>query len=191
MDSPKDSAAPSKRTTGPRLVVAALGLGAALFMGAPRAGAVVCQSPCVAQGDKVVLRLFWSPQREDNMTVATADSRNAATAAGYQSVRDEALVFRNYQPGLIPLRLFWHAGRGDHYTVAGLTGQQAVTGFYTFVRLEGWIHPSQQPGTVPLYLYWNAAREDNFVTASSAGIASAEAAGYVRAGIEGYVFPAP
>jgi hypothetical protein len=43
--------------------------------------------------------------------------------------------------------------------------------------------------TVALRLYWNDQRNDNFTTATADGEGSAKAAGYVDAGIEGYIYP--
>jgi hypothetical protein len=170
---------------------AAFLLTAGVFLNASRAEAIVCNAPCVQTGDKVSLALYWSIGRLDNMTVANGVSRAAAEGAGYVFARNEALVFRDYKPGLIPLRLYYSPDRTDHYTVGTVPGLFAVYGFYQFVRLEGWMYPTQQPGTVPLYLYWSDQRADNFVTATAQGIADAETAGYQRIRVEGYVFPAP
>jgi hypothetical protein len=161
-----------------------------LLVSGQRASAIVCDAPCVASGDKVVLATYWHEGRGDHMTVAAGESRTAAALSGYAFVRNEALVFRNYRPGLIPLRLYWHAGRGDNYTEATQAGQ--FNSFeYLFVRFEGWVLPAQAPGTVPLKLYWHAGRADNMLTATAASEQAAIAAGYVYSGTEGYVAPAP
>jgi hypothetical protein len=174
------------------LTAASLALAGAVALNAPSAEAIPCSSPCVPSGtDKVVLALYWSTARLDNMTVANANSRQAALDAGYVFARNEALLFREYKPGLIPLRLYYHVDRTDHYSVGTIDGLSSVYAFYQFVRLEGWMYPTQQSGTVPLKLYWHPQREDNFVTATSAGAADAIAAGYVFVRNEGYVLPAP
>jgi hypothetical protein len=85
----------------------ALVLAGAVALSPPAADAIVCQSACTMSGaDKVVLALYWSASREDNMTVANGDSINAAIGAGYAFARNEGKVFKDYNPGLVPLRLY-------------------------------------------------------------------------------------
>jgi len=157
------------------------------------ASAIVCTSPCVASGDKIVLAAYWNANLGDNMAVASGESRQAAIDGGYAYVRDEALVFRNYQAGLVPLRLYYSAVRHDNFTEASLQGQsdQFNTHIYLFVRLEGWIYPTPQPGTVPIYLFYSATRQDNMLAATQASIDAAEGSGYGQVRIEGYVYPPP
>jgi hypothetical protein len=174
---------------GHRLLMAGL-VAAAAFLATRSAAAIPCQSPCVQSGDKVMLALYWSNTNVDNATMASGASRAEAQTAGYVFVRNEAMVFKDYKPGLVPLHLYF--GRTDFYTTATVNGlNDASDAHYLFRRLEGWVYATQQPGTVPLYLYWNATRNDNFVTASAQGIADAKAAGYDPIRVEGYVFPAP
>ena len=166
-------------------------LAAAPFLRAPSADAVACLPPCVASGaDEMVLALYFHAGRADHLSAASGESRAAAADAGYAYVRDEARVFRDFRPGLIPLRLFWHAGRQDFATVGSPAAQTQMYNVYSFVRLEGWVYPTPQPGTVPLYLYWSAARNESFLAATAQAMADAAAGGYAPMGIEGYAFPA-
>jgi hypothetical protein len=155
------------------------------------ASAIVCTSPCVASGDKIVLATYWNASLGDNMAAASGESRQAAIAGGYAYVRNEALVFRNYKPGLIPLRLYYSAARGDYFTEASMAGQSDVWDLYAFVHLEGWIYPTQQPGTKPIYDFWSETRQDNMLAATQASIDDATGSGYMKVRIEGYVFPPP
>lgn len=140
----------------------------------------------------VPLQLYWSAQRGDNFTTATAQGRAGARAAGYTFVRVESYVYRQQVPGTVPLQLYWSAERGDNFTTAMAQGRaDARAAGYSFVRVEGYVYRQQVPGTVPLQLYWSAERGDNFTTATAQGRADARAAGYVYVRVEGYVFPTP
>jgi hypothetical protein len=59
--------------------------------------------------DIVPLQLYWSSQRGDNFVTATHQGGNAAIAAGYRYVRDEACIFSLQKPGTIPFNLYWSA----------------------------------------------------------------------------------
>lgn len=90
-----------------------------------------------------------------------------------------------------PLEHYWNGKRSDNFSTATVIGKQnAIGGKYQFVRIDGYvlIKPSSSEGkTTPLYLYYNNDRKDNFTTASPEGIRAAEAGGYRKAGIQGYV----
>lgn len=90
-----------------------------------------------------------------------------------------------------PLEHYWNSSRKDNFTTASAEGKNnAINGSYRFVRVDGYVlnKPTSSEGTVvPLYLYYNNSRKDNFTTASADGIRAAEAGGYRKAGIEGYV----
>lgn len=89
------------------------------------------------------------------------------------------------------LEHYWNGSRKDNFTTATTTGKNnALRGGYKFVRVDGYVlnkSTSTEGQAVPLYLYYSSARKDNFTTATQEGIRAAEAAGYRRAGIEGYV----
>ncbi|MBD0778977.1 RICIN domain-containing protein [Maribacter sp. ANRC-HE7] len=90
-----------------------------------------------------------------------------------------------------PLEHYWNGTRKDNFSTASIAGKNnALNGNYRFVRVDGYVlnKPTSTEGTaVPLYLYYNNTRKDNFTTASTEGIRAAEAGGYRKAGIEGYV----
>jgi hypothetical protein len=93
----------------------------------------------------VPLKLFWSPERGDNFTTATAQGEKDALAAGYSFVRLEGYVFPTQQPGTVPLKLFWSPERGDNFTTATAQGEKdALAAHYSFVqRNEGYVFPAQ------------------------------------------------
>src|SRR6185436_4821350 len=160
-----------------RTALAALAAAAALTLGAPRTDAIVCNTPCTPSGsDKVVLALYYNHAMADHITAAHGDSITTATNEGYVFVRNEAIVYKNYKPGLIPLRLMKSAD--DYFTVAsGVLLQGAyIQAAWKLRRIEGWIHPTQVSGTVPIFMFYSFARNDFMLTATAAGIASARAA---------------
>jgi hypothetical protein len=140
---------------------------------------------------KVPLLLYWSAERGDNFTTATAQGQADAEAAGYVLVRTEGYVYSQQVSGTIPLVLYRSPNGNDNFTTATAQGQaDAKAAGYVLVRTEGYIFPTPAPDLVPLLLYWSAQRHDNFTTATAQGEADAKAAGYVLARIEGYIFPA-
>jgi hypothetical protein len=135
----------------------------------------------------VPLKQFWSHARADNFLTATALGERGATEAGYSNVRIEGFASPIAGKGLKPLTLLWN-GKNDNFST-GMADRvrHAVNNGYTNVRTECyiWINPGE--GRIPLKLFWNAYRIDNYTTASAAGEADALAAGYIFAGIEGYI----
>jgi hypothetical protein len=135
------------------------------------------------------LKLYWSPDREDNFTTATKQGKTDAKAAGYQFIRNEGYCFRWQKRGTKPLKLYWSEARGDNFTTATKQGRiDAENAGYQFIRIEGYCFRKWRKGTVPLKLYWNPDREDNFTTSTQQGEADAKAAGYQFVRIEGYVY---
>ncbi len=151
--------------------------------------------PRVAAADasgKAALDLFFDPSRGDYLTTATIAGAEAAAAANYQRVRNEAYVFTEKGPGLEPLKLFWNETRGDNATVGTADGERAMLAAgYEFGGTQGYVYIDPQPGTKPLKLYWNAEREDFLLTATPEGDADAAASGYRFVRIEGYAPAAP
>jgi hypothetical protein len=92
----------------------------------------------------VPLMLYWSAQRGDNFTTATAQGQADAQAAGYAFVRIEGYVYPQQAPGTVPLLLYWSAQRGDNFTTATAQGQaDAQAAGYAYVRVEGYVFPAQ------------------------------------------------
>jgi hypothetical protein len=138
------------------------------------------------------IKLYWSPNRQDNHTVISAASEAASIGSGYHFVRIEGYAFESSKPNTVPLKAYWHAGRGDNGLVATEDGNRDHRGSgYSFVRDEGYVLKNEEPNTVPLKLFWNSQRGDNFTTSSPVGEKSALDAGYRFIRVEGWVSPLP
>jgi hypothetical protein len=144
-----------------------------------------------ALGGLAPLKLFYSLQREDNDSTATAAGEQEALAFGYYLVRVEGYIFENCdRPDTVPLNLFYSPLREDNFTTATAAGtQDALDAGYSFVRTEGCVFPTWHPGTVPLKLFFSNERQDNITTATADGEHDALTAGYWFVRVEGYVFP--
>tara|TARA_R110000868_G_scaffold9349_10_gene46826 strand:+ start:4646 stop:6283 length:1638 start_codon:yes stop_codon:yes gene_type:complete len=86
---------------------------------------------------------------------------------------------------------FWNNSRTDNYSTAtAISKSGALAQQYRFVRTDGYIQKESsniEGQAVPLYLYYSNTRKDNFITATAEGIRAAEASGYRKVRIEGYV----
>lgn len=103
--------------------------------------------PSAYAQDLAPLALYWSPQRGDNIVIATREGASSAQAAGYSFVRVEACVFHTQQPGTVPLRLYWSAQRGDNFTTATIVGaQSAEQGGYSLARVAESVLESPKGG---------------------------------------------
>jgi uncharacterized protein with LGFP repeats len=151
--------------------------------------------PHIAASDaspKAALDLFFDPARGDYLTTATVAGVEAAAAAHYQRIRNEAYVFTEKGPGLTALKLFWNEARGDNATVGTAEGEQQMLGAgYEFGGTQGYVYSDPQPGAKPLKLFWNAERHDFLLTATPEGEADAAGNGYKFVRIEGYAPPSP
>jgi hypothetical protein len=140
----------------------------------------------------VPLKLYYSPERDDNYTTATAAGQYSAKEGpswmdGF--VRFEGFVSPTPRDGLVPLKLYWSPERGDNFTTGTAQGEQDALGSgYTYVRDEGYISPVPGDGLAPLKLYWSPVHEDNFTTATAQGEQDALNAGFVYVRDEGYVW---
>lgn len=135
----------------------------------------------------IPLKQFWSEKRADNFLTATELGERGATEAGYSNVRIEGYASPTPGKGLKPLTLLWNEKNDNFSTGMANRVQHAVKNGYTNVRTECYIWENPGEGLIPLKLFWNAQRVDNYTTASSKGEADAIAAGYIFAGIEGYI----
>ena len=131
------------------------------------------------------LKSYWSSNRKDNFTTATAKGDSDAKAWKYSFTRVEGYVLteqfaKNLDPSLVkPLKLYWSEGRKDNFTTATAKGDSdAKVHRYRFAETLGYVYTKQIPGTKPLKLYWNASRKDNFSTATKKGEFDAKASGY-------------
>ncbi|MBK9709761.1 MAG: protein kinase [Kouleothrix sp.] len=141
-----------------------------------------------------VLKLFWNPQREDNITIARPESiEEQRITGGYQEIRTEGYVFADQVPGSIPLKLFWNPQREDNITIARPESieEQKITGGYQEIRTEGYVFADQVPGSVPLKLFWSDKRRENITAAAPESIEGVMlTGGYREIRIEGYLYPA-
>jgi hypothetical protein len=171
----------------------AIKLGGSALVASALAGLLPSQAEAQRRKRRTVaLKLYWSPDREDNFTTATKQGKTDAMAAGYQFIRNEGYCFRWQKRGTKPLKLYWSEARGDNFTTATKQGRiDAENAGYQFIRIEGYCFRKWRKGTVPLKLYWNPNREDNFTTSTKQGEADAKAAGYQFIRIEGYVYSSP
>jgi hypothetical protein len=135
----------------------------------------------------IPLKQFWSEKRADNFLTATALGERGATEAGYYNVRIEGYASASPGQGLKPLTLLWNEKNDNFSTGMADRVQHAVKNGYTNIRTECYIWENPGAGLIPLKLFWSAKRVDNYTTASEKGEADAIAAGYIFAGIEGYI----
>jgi hypothetical protein len=109
------------------------------------ASTLVGLSPSRAEASRTKgLKLYWSPDREDNFTTATRQGKDDAIAAGYQFIRIEGYCFRKWREGTKPLKLYWNPVRGDNFTTATEQGEaDAIAAGYQFIRIEGYVYSSR------------------------------------------------
>lgn len=141
------------------------------------------------------LEHYWNGDRKDNFTTASVEGKRNAVNGKYQFVRIDGYVLNRpttSEGKAIPLYLYYHATRKDNFTAAAPQSIQAAeAGGYRRANLEGYVLESVKPAYrnqyKPLWLYYHPVRKDNFVSASEQGIRVAEAGGYRKVRIEGYV----
>src|SRR5688572_11056542 len=76
------------------------------------------QSVC-DQYETIPLQLYWSEERQDNITVASSESVNGTTSANYRFVSTEGSVLQNPQSGTLPVVLYYEGYTFfDNFTVA-------------------------------------------------------------------------
>jgi hypothetical protein len=89
----------------------------------------------------VPLRLFYSDQRGDNFTTATAQGAKDARGSGYREVdRIEGYIYRTKpKTPSRALTLYWHAQRGDNFLLGHEESEAAAKAAgYVRVRIEGY-----------------------------------------------------
>ena len=141
------------------------------------------------------LEHYWNSSRRDNFSAASAKAKSNAVRGKYRFVRIDGYVLTkstSLEGTTTPLYLYWNASRTDNFTTASAQGIRAAqAGGYRRASLEGYILKTVKPKYKnlykPLWLYYHPTRKDNFTTASAAGIRAAQAGGYRKVRIEGYV----
>ena len=138
---------------------------------------------------------YWSNTRTDNFSAATQKGKNAALGAKYRFVRLDGYILEkasNAEGHAVPLYLYYSKTRKDNFSTASSDGIKAAEAAgYKKSRIQGYIlktvKPEYQHLYKPLWLYYNDKRKDNFTIATPQGIKAAEAGGYRKVRIEGYV----
>jgi hypothetical protein len=141
------------------------------------------------------LEHYWNDDRKDNFTTSSAAGKRNAVNGKYKFVRVDGFVLttpKSSEGVTTPLYLYYNTSRTDNFTAASPTSiKVAEAGGYRRANLEGYVLKTVKPQYrnlyKPLWLYYHPARKDNFVTASSQGMQAAEAGGYRKVRIEGYV----
>jgi len=141
------------------------------------------------------LEHYWNGSRKDNFTTATTKGKNNALAGGYKFVRVDGYVLNkssSTEGQAVPLYLYYSNARKDNFTTATREGIRAAEAAgYRNAGIEGYVLKTVKVQYrnlyKPLWLYYSDARKDNFVTATKQGMAAAEAGGYRKVRIEGYV----
>jgi hypothetical protein len=95
------------------------------------------------QPGTIALELYWSEERQDNATIATAESKAEALAARFECKATEGYIYPNEKPGTVPLKLYFNKDLNDYYSTTPQAGEKAaIEAGYKFVRIEGYILPS-------------------------------------------------
>lgn len=141
------------------------------------------------------LEHYWNGERKDNFCTATPTGKNNAVRGKYRYVRVDGYVLTkstSVEGTTTPLFLYYHSGRKDNFTTASAQGIRAAeAGGYRKAGLQGYVLKSVRVTYKhlyrPLWLFYHPDRKDNFTTSSPQGIRAAEAGGYRKVRIEGYV----
>jgi hypothetical protein len=141
------------------------------------------------------LEHYWNTTRKDNFTTASSKGKNNAVNGNYRFVRVDGYVLNkptSIEGKTTPLYLFYNPTRKDNFTTATAEGIRAAEAAgYRNAGVEGYVlksvYPKYKHLYKPLWLYYHATRKDNFVTATKQGMDTAEAGGYRKVRIEGYV----
>ncbi len=141
------------------------------------------------------LEHYWNGDRKDNFSTATTIGKNNAIGGKYKFVRVDGYVLNkpsSVEGKATPLYLYYNAARKDNFTTASALGIRAAeNGGYRKAGIQGYVlktvNAKYKHLYKPLWLYYHDKRKDNFTVASKAGIRAAEAGGYRKVRIEGYV----
>ena len=138
---------------------------------------------------------FWSNLRTDNYSTANTEAKKGALKTKYRFVRTDGYILKkplNTEGEAVPLYLYYSDTRKDNFITATHEGiRDAKASGYRKVRVDGYVLKTVKPQYKhlykPLWLYYNHARKDNFTIATPQGMRTAEAGGYRKVRIEGYV----
>ncbi|WP_026449839.1 hypothetical protein [Aequorivita capsosiphonis] len=138
---------------------------------------------------------FWSSSRTDNYSTANSEAKIGALRTNYRFVRTDGYILdepSNVEGEAVPLYLYYSDTRKDNFITSTAEGIRAAENDgYRKVRIEGYVlktvKPEYQHLYKPLWLFYHDTRKDNFTIATPAGIRVAEAGGYRKVRVEGYV----
>lgn len=93
-------------------------------------------------GTQKPLVLFYNSARGDYMSTATPEGIASAESAGYERKNVQGYIYRNHEPGTVPLNQYWSQDREDNFAAASPEGiASAESANYVFVRVEGYVRP--------------------------------------------------
>ena len=114
-------------------------------------------------------------------------------------LRVEGEIFKDPQPGTVPLKLWWSEGRGDNFTTTSWSRPEQPGYAAAGRHVEGHVFDPARPqpaGTIELWSVWSPTRQDNFLTTDPTwwGNTFGQRVGpadhdYVFARREGWIFP--
>jgi astacin len=141
------------------------------------------------------LEHYWNSDRKDNFTTSSKAGKSNAVNGRYRFVRVDGYVLtqpKSTEGQTAPLYLYYSKDRTDNFTTASPQGIRAAeVGGYRRAGIEGYVlktvYAPYKHLYKPLWLYYHPGRKDNWVTASEQGMRVAEAGGYRKVRIEGYV----
>ncbi|MER6958077.1 hypothetical protein [Streptomyces sp. NPDC000618] len=88
------------------------------------------------------LILFYNSARGDYVSTATADGIASALSAGYVRKGVQGYIWKDRQPGTVPLHQYWNPKREDNFAAASPEGTaSAESADYQWIRVEGYVRP--------------------------------------------------
>lgn len=143
--------------------------------------------PAIKRYTSTDVRDYRSSTNSTRNNAVVRDHRSSTNTARNNAVVSDHRNKTSYKP----LLHYWSNSRKDNLITATAKGKSnALAANYRYVRRDGYVlsSPSSVEGqTIPLWLYYHNTRKDNFITASATGKKVAQAGGYRKIRIEGYV----
>jgi hypothetical protein len=103
--------------------------------------ALVLMEPFDTSRQKPLI-LFYNSARGDYMSTATAEGIDSALSAGYVRKGVQGYIWKNRQPGTVPLHQYWNPKREDNFAAASPEGiASAESADYQRIRVEGYVRP--------------------------------------------------
>lgn len=100
----------------------------------------------------------------------TTDEKGEIVAESYNPEGIAAYVFKNQQPGTVPVFRWFHAGTRDHVYTTDVNGGGAQNvGYVKDNIIAFYCYPQQSDQTIPLYSFYNSQYNDHFYTTDKNG----------------------